>query len=178
MKRKKIRFRMSEWLFLTFGMFLMLSSLFLLKNDYSLVMLFNLHLSPGDPFEASYYTAPAPTALPAPVASAASTPTPVLAESSKVSVYLLSPANQSVVQKSKKSGRPTSLTFKFEVEPKASAATFELLFRNQVVKSFAEAGNASGIHEISLPFSKPGLYQWRVKAIDITSELRTVIIHE
>jgi hypothetical protein len=168
------RFRISELLFLMIGIILIASSMLLMKYEVSLVKLFNLHLSPGDPFQASYYSTPEVPSSPTPVP----TQTPMIGESTKLSVYLTSPANLSKITRVKSPKTPQMLVFKFEVYPKRTESTFELLFKDKVVSTSTLPGNGTGMHEVSIPLPSSGLYQWRVKTTDITSELRTLILRD
>ena len=139
--------------------------------------LFNLHLSPGDPFEASYYTASETDAAPA-LTNSMATPSSLFGESPKLSLYLAIPKNQATISRPKKFKTDATLSFRFEVYPKDANSTFELLFKNEVVTQMQISGNRTGIHELSIPFPKAGLYQWSVKVNDITSELRTLILRD
>jgi hypothetical protein len=184
-------FRRSELVFMIAGLILILSSIFLLEEKFSLVKFFNLHLSSGDPFTASYYSAataqepnlgPKPTPMPSPTPvspiSAASVAATTDTEAKELSIYLVSPINQAVIQTPKNSKTPATLTFKFEIYPKNTPALFELLFKNEVVVSKSVPGSSNGSSSITIPFPEPALYAWRIKALDNTSELRQLIINE
>jgi hypothetical protein len=170
------KFRTSEIVFMSIGLGLMASSFFLLVNNISLVKFFNIHHAPGDPFQASYYseplTSPVKAATPAP--TPIPTPVPVVSESTRLSLYLLSPLNRAVITHAKKSaGTHEKVLFKFEVYPKNSPVTFELLLKDQVIYSNSVPTSETVSREISVEIEKAGLYRWRVKAADITSEIRT-----
>ena len=179
------KFRLSEIIFMLIGLILTFSSILLLHYNISLVQFFNLHLSPGDPFQASYYLGtetqtPGQTANVAqPNASPTSTPIQVVTESPELRLYLVAPLNQAVLTYPKKHAPgPEKILFKFEVYPKSTPTTFELLLKDKVIFTKAIPQTLSGLHELSVEIEKLGLYQWRVKAFDITSELRSFTLHE
>ena len=93
------KFRRSEVVFMIVGLVLIISSLFLLLDKFSVVKFFNLHLSPGDPFAASYYAKPLTSMSPAPTLSPVPSPTPLAApeETKELSIYLDSPINQALI---------------------------------------------------------------------------------
>jgi hypothetical protein len=170
------KFRTSEIVFMSIGLGLMMSSFFLLANNISLVKFFNLHQAPGDPFQASYYSEPvaSPVMAQTPTPTPIPTPVPVVTESTKLSLYLVSPLNQAVITHAKKSaGTHEKVLFKFEAYPKNSPVTFELLLKDQIIYSNSVPSSDTVKREISVEIEKAGLYQWRVKATDIISEIRT-----
>ncbi len=169
------KFRNSELFFITFGLVLISASVLFLRFDLSFTQFLNLNREHRDPFQASYTAPPLPSATPAPTVTA---PTPVPAlEPPEASIYLTFPANQAVLTKmgNPKTGYP--IRFKFEVYPKFTPCTFELLFKDKVVITKELKGSATGTFELSVLIRKPGLYQWRIKTLDNTSELRTITIH-
>jgi hypothetical protein len=180
------KFRRSEVFFIVVGLLLIAASLVLLMNDISLVRFFNLHLSLGDPFTASYYSKPnsaPPASTPVP---AVSSPTPGSerlsapdrSDPNEISIYLTAPANQAIIPTPKNPKTPAVLVFKFEIYPKSTKAVLELRYKNEVVLSQAVDPNSQTPGEIHIPLPKPGLYQWQVKTLDKTSELRTLVINE
>jgi len=178
------KFRRSELSFLVVGLILIMSSIVLLVNNISLVKFFNLKLVSSDPFEAYYYTVPnasptpqMPLSTPTPQAQSV-TPAPLVEESKELSIYMVSPINQALIQVQKNRKSANTLLFKFEVYPKNTSATLEMLYKDKVVLTKDVTGSSTGSYEISIPIPDPGLYQWRVKAIDKTSELRSFVINE
>ena len=158
------RFRRSEVLIQAVGLVLTISATVLLSYHISLVKLFNLHSGPGDPFAASYYSEPVLLqSTPAPTAA------PVLGESPKVGIFLMSPTNFSFIPW--KTNLP--VLFKFDVYPKTTECTFELYYRNEIISKTDLSASATSLRILSIPISSPGLYQWRVKSPEFTTELRS-----
>ncbi len=170
------RFQNSELFFMTLGTSLIMSSVGFLHFDFSLAKFLKLNLEHGDPFQASYSAPPLPASTPPPSVTAP-TPVPNL-DPPEASIFLTFPANQAILTKmgNRKKGYP--IRFKFEVYPKFTASTFELLYLGKVVITKEVKGTASGNFEIKVLLRKSGLYQWRIKTFGITSELRTMTIHD
>ena len=170
------RFRNSEFFFITLGAGLILTSVAFLHFDFSVAKFLKLNLERGDPFQASYSAPPLPSVTPPPSVTT-STPVPHL-NPPESNIFLTFPANQAVLTKMGNPKKGYPIRFKFEIYPKFTPSTFELLYQDKVVITKAVKGSASGNFEIKVLIRKAGLYQWRIRAYDITSELRTVTIHD
>ena len=170
------KFRNSEIFFLTLGTVLVAIALIFLHFDISVAKFLNLNLEHGDPFQASY-TAPAlPAATPPPTVTAP-TPHPVL-DPPEASIFLTYPANQAVMTKMGNPQKGYPIKFKFEVYPRFTPCSIELIFKDKTVITKEINGSGTGTYAISVLIKKPGLYQWRIKTSEISSELRTVTIHD
>lgn len=170
------KFRNSEIFFLTLGTVLVVLALTLLRFDLSIAKFLNFNLEHGDPFQASY-TAPALLASTPPPTVTAPTPISNL-DPPQANIFLTYPANQAILTKLGNRQKGYPIRFKFEVYPRFTPCSFELLYQEKTVITKEIRGTGSGTYTISVLIKKPGLYQWRIKTSEITSELRTMTIHD
>jgi hypothetical protein len=174
----KTSLRKSEWFFIILGSSLTLVSSFLLFTGTSFL---KTEAVSEDPFVATYVHAPLPTPTPTPTPS----PSPIQtldANGIPVSMkkiqkaYLIFPAARAVLTKTGNAKKGYPIKFKFEVDPKDTAAVFILNFKNELVISKPLNGSPTGSYEVSILIRKPGLYTWQIKTDTFESEIREVII--
>lgn len=173
----KKKFRPSEITFLSIGFFLIVTSWFFMINDLSLAKLFNMRANPGDPFQAQYYQKLEPeTEKPRVEKPVALRKIKAEDEANEDAIYLLSPASQAIIVSSSTEDPPPPLKFEFEVYPKDTQVHFELTRKGQTILSKDVLDNSQGRYKIQVEAQAPGVYQWQVKTLEKTSELRQLTI--
>ena len=153
------RFRVSELFFLGIGLSLTVISLYYYSHDYSIAHYFR-HIS-SDPFQASYSVA-----------------TKDLTEDPTPAIQLLSPASDEILEKIGNEKEGYHVRFKFEMNPRTASSELEILYRGKPIYVKLVPANQSGIHEVTVTLKKPGIYEWRAKDADITTDFRNITILE
>ena len=188
-----MNFRKSETFLILLGLIMMGSSTFFLFTGHSLV---HPKSQSEDPFHATYsgnlgstpitHVLPAPTSEPLSLATpgatlplATVTPSPNESPNelaNRARAYLLYPRARAVLLNAGnlKTGYP--IQFKFEIDPKTSAGTFELRFEDQIIISKPVSGSPNGLYQVSVVIRKPGLYHWKVLTPSDEGEVREVTV--